>query len=156
MGRYLTQTGGAAPAGDLTDAFGNALLSQLCSDGSGLVSATRVASVIMRAEGMIDVELGPSYTVPAMVPDHIKTIAIMLCEFFLYSNAPEFRRADGSNPASESFKTARDMLKSIRDGSTPLLAAANETSPVVGSLVDSDDDRGWGTDTSTDYDWSIP
>jgi len=141
MGKYLAQTGGATPAGDLTDAFGNALLAKLCGD-AGQVSAAAINSAITSAEALIDVDLGVSYTVGATVPDHIKTIGLMLCEYFMYARKPEFRREDGKNPASESFKAAREMLKSIRDGVTPLLAAANEAVPVVGGLVESDEPRG--------------
>ena len=144
MGNYLTQTGGAAPAGDLTNAFGNALLSQLCSDGAGLVSATRTELAITRAEGMIDAELGGFYTVPfTTVPQQITTIALLLVEFFLYSSVPEFRRADGNNPAIESFKAGREMLKNIRQARPTLQSGSKETSAVMGSLVTSDDDRGW-------------
>ncbi len=144
MGNYLTQTGGAAPAGDLTTAFGNALLSQLCSDGAGAVSATRTELAIARAEGMIDAELGGFYVVPFdPVPAQIKTIAFMLVEFFLYANVPEFRDANGKNPATQMFDAARDMLRNIRQARPPLQAGAKETSAVVGVVVESDDDRGW-------------
>jgi len=142
MGSYLTQTGGATPAGDLTDAFGNDLLARVCGDGAGQVSAVRVNRAINSAEAMINTDLAPFYTVPfVVVTEEIKTIALMLCEYFMYSQKPDFRRADGRNPADETFKAARDMLKSLRMLRPPLGAGSKTTPSVVGSLVDSDEQR---------------
>lgn len=143
MGNYLTQTGGLTPAGDLTDSFGNALLARLCDDGAGGVSATFTERAIKSAEAMINTDLGPFYTIPfaAPVSDEIKTIAVMLCEYFLYQRLPEFRRADGTNPAEQGFKVARDMLKSLRLLRPPLTSGGKESPTVVGCLVVSDDQR---------------
>lgn len=143
MGNYLVQTGGLTPAGDLTDSFGNELLARLCDDGLGGVSATFTERAIKSAEAMINTDLGSFYTIPfaAPVSDEIKTIAVMLCEYFLYQRLPEFRRSDGSNPAEQGFKAAGIMLKSLRTLRPPLQAGSKESPAVVGSLVDSDEQR---------------
>jgi hypothetical protein len=143
MGNYLVQTGGLTPAGDLTDAFGNALLAQLCSNGVGGVDVAFTEWAIKRSEAMINTDLGPFYTIPFAAPvnEEIKTIALMLAEFFMYARKPEFRRQDGTNPAGDSFKAAGIMLKSLRTLRPPLQAGSKETPAVVGSLVDSDEQR---------------
>lgn len=144
MGNYLTQTGGSSPAGDLTDQFGNEFLTRVCGDGAGGVSATKTERAIKSAEAMINTDLGGFYTVPFPVPvnEEIKTIAFMLCEYFMYAQKPEFRRQDGTNPASDGFKAAREMLKALRQQQPPLVAEAGKESPAyLGTLVESDEMR---------------
>lgn len=144
MGNYLTQTGGGSPAGDLTDQFGNDFLTRVCGDGAGGVSVTKTERAIKSAEAMINTELGGFYSVPFASPvnEEIKTIALMLCEYFMYSQKPEFRRNDGTNPAGDGFKAAREMLKALRQQTPPLAGEATvETPAVLGTLIESDEKR---------------
>jgi phage gp36-like protein len=145
MGNYLTQTGGTTPAGDLTKEVGNELLARLCPNGSGGVDVTLTERCIEEAESLIDGDLGAFYTVPftPTVPAIIKTIALHFAVHALYLRRPEFTNQQGENPASKRYKFGMDQLDKIRENRPPLITGASNTPSMVGSLVTSDDARGF-------------
>lgn len=137
MATYITQTTGATPTGDLTNAVGNPLLVQLCGDGAGGVSATYMPSIILDAEAAVDSILGPAFAVPitSTVPRIVKRCCIDICVYYLYDRKPEFYRADGTNPMTSRYKEAIRILKDIREGQQDLGDEVQAKSRLVGGTV---------------------
>jgi len=135
-GNYLTQSDGAAPTGDLTNALGAAMVIQLFSDGAGIAGISAITSVIKRAESVFDAAMTGIYTVPVTpVTEIIKAIVTDIAIYYAFARKPEFTRQDGRNPWHEAYKTALELMKNIRSGQYELGTETAEKPAIVGGQV---------------------
>lgn len=133
---YLTQTGGATPAGDLTNALGNPLVLQLFGAGDGTALAAAITDVITRAESVVDGYLCGVYPVPLTTGTQVlKTIATDVACYYAYARKPEFFAADGRNPWSKQYDNAMKMLGDLRDGKMRLNLETAPAPATVGGVV---------------------
>lgn len=138
MGDYVTQTGGAGAAGDLTSRIGNARLTLICDDGTGNPSTTVIASAIADGEADLNSILGPGFDVPmsATVAPIIIRCAVDMVMFYLYENNPEFRITGGDNPEQKRYDRAVKILKEIKSGDRDLGRDTGvQRSAIVGGVV---------------------
>ncbi|MBS1186688.1 MAG: conserved phage protein [Burkholderiaceae bacterium] len=92
-----------------------------------------VSEAVTQAEELVDAHLRGRYNLPLEpVPSAVKNMTVNLARHWLYARRPE--GSDLPDAVTRTYKSAMQMLESIRDGKLTIGAPTGEATPEPGEM----------------------